>query len=66
MQTSEVLYAWATILAGRVSPLSIEITKGCPLRTSDRFGKTFRKLRSAFSPKAVKQPEPAPFTILQS
>ena len=32
MQTSEVLHAWATILAGRAPSLSIEITKECPLR----------------------------------
>jgi MoaA/NifB/PqqE/SkfB family radical SAM enzyme len=32
MQTSEVVHAWATILAGRAPSLSIEITKECPLR----------------------------------
>src|SRR5579875_2032708 len=32
MQTSEVLHAWARILAGRAPSLSIEITKECPLR----------------------------------
>ena len=32
MKTSEVLHAWATILAGRAPSLSIEITKECPLR----------------------------------
>lgn len=32
MQTSEILHAWATILAGRAPSLSIEITKECPLR----------------------------------
>jgi MoaA/NifB/PqqE/SkfB family radical SAM enzyme len=32
MQKSEVLHAWATILAGRAPSLSIEITKECPLR----------------------------------
>jgi len=32
MKTSEVLQAWATILAGRAPSLSIEITKECPLR----------------------------------
>ncbi|WP_263382154.1 radical SAM protein [Granulicella arctica] len=32
MQTSEVLHAWASILAGRAPSLSIEITKECPLR----------------------------------
>ena len=32
MKKSEVLQAWATILAGRAPSLSIEITKECPLR----------------------------------
>ena len=32
MQTSEVLHAWGSILAGRAPSLSIEITKECPLR----------------------------------
>lgn len=32
MKTSEVLQAWAAILAGRKPSLSIEITKECPLR----------------------------------
>ena len=32
MNKSEVLHAWATILAGRAPSLSIEITKECPLR----------------------------------
>lgn len=32
MKKSEVLRAWATILAGRSPSLSIEITKECPLR----------------------------------
>ncbi len=32
MQKSEVLHAWANILAGRAPSLSIEITKECPLR----------------------------------
>ena len=32
MKKSEVLNAWATILAGRAPSLSIEITKECPLR----------------------------------
>jgi MoaA/NifB/PqqE/SkfB family radical SAM enzyme len=32
MKTSEVLQAWAGILAGRKPSLSIEITKECPLR----------------------------------
>ena len=32
MKKSEVLQAWAGILAGRVPSLSIEITKECPLR----------------------------------
>jgi MoaA/NifB/PqqE/SkfB family radical SAM enzyme len=32
MQKSEVLHAWAAILAGRSPSLSIEITKECPLR----------------------------------
>lgn len=32
MKTSEVLQAWATVLAGRTPSLSIEITKECPLR----------------------------------
>lgn len=32
MKTSEVLHAWAKILAGRAPSLSIEITKECPLR----------------------------------
>jgi MoaA/NifB/PqqE/SkfB family radical SAM enzyme len=32
MKTSEVLHAWARILAGRAPSLSIEITKECPLR----------------------------------
>ena len=32
MKKSEVLHAWAGILAGRVPSLSIEITKECPLR----------------------------------
>jgi MoaA/NifB/PqqE/SkfB family radical SAM enzyme len=32
MKTSEVLQAWARILAGRAPSLSIEITKECPLR----------------------------------
>ncbi len=32
MQTSEVLHAWRTILAGRAPSVSIEITKECPLR----------------------------------
>lgn len=32
MRKSEVLHAWAAILAGRAPSLSIEITKECPLR----------------------------------
>jgi MoaA/NifB/PqqE/SkfB family radical SAM enzyme len=32
MKSSEVLHAWARILAGRAPSLSIEITKECPLR----------------------------------
>src|SRR5208337_3060068 len=32
MKKSEVLHAWARILAGRVPSLSIEITKECPLQ----------------------------------
>jgi MoaA/NifB/PqqE/SkfB family radical SAM enzyme len=32
MKKSEVLHAWARILAGRAPSLSIEITKECPLR----------------------------------
>ncbi len=32
MKKSEVLHAWARILAGRTPSLSIEITKECPLR----------------------------------
>jgi MoaA/NifB/PqqE/SkfB family radical SAM enzyme len=32
VKTSEVLHAWAGILAGRQPSLSIEITKECPLR----------------------------------
>lgn len=32
MKKSEVLHAWASILAGRAPSLSIEITKECPLR----------------------------------
>jgi len=32
MKKSEVIRAWATILAGRAPSLSIEITKECPLR----------------------------------
>src|ERR1700712_1246125 len=32
MKTSEVVQAWASILAGRAPSLSIEITKECPLR----------------------------------
>jgi MoaA/NifB/PqqE/SkfB family radical SAM enzyme len=32
MNTTEVLYAWASILTGRAPSLSIEITKECPLR----------------------------------
>jgi len=32
MKKSEVLHAWAGILAGRAPSLSIEITKECPLR----------------------------------
>jgi organic radical activating enzyme len=32
MKTTEVLHAWARILAGRAPSLSIEITKECPLR----------------------------------
>lgn len=32
MKTSDVLHAWAGILAGRKPSLSIEITKECPLR----------------------------------
>ena len=32
MKKSEVLRAWASILAGRAPSLSIEITKECPLR----------------------------------
>ena len=32
MRKSEVLHAWANILAGRPPSLSIEITKECPLR----------------------------------
>ena len=32
MKKTEVLQAWATILAGRAPSLSIEITKECPLR----------------------------------
>jgi len=32
MQKSDVLHAWARILAGRAPSLSIEITKECPLR----------------------------------
>ncbi|MFY9745804.1 MAG: 4Fe-4S cluster-binding domain-containing protein, partial [Acidobacteriaceae bacterium] len=32
MKKSEVLHAWARILAGRAPSLSIEITKECPLQ----------------------------------
>lgn len=32
MRKSEVIHAWANILAGRAPSLSIEITKECPLR----------------------------------
>ena len=32
MRKSEVVHAWASILAGRAPSLSIEITKECPLR----------------------------------
>ena len=32
MKTTDVLRAWASILAGRAPSLSIEITKECPLR----------------------------------
>src|ERR1017187_10446424 len=32
MKTTEVLHAWASILASRAPSLSIEITKECPLR----------------------------------
>jgi organic radical activating enzyme len=32
MKKSEILRAWATILAGRAPSMSIEITKECPLR----------------------------------
>ncbi|HEV2272630.1 MAG TPA: radical SAM protein [Acidobacteriaceae bacterium] len=32
MKKSEVVHAWASILAGRAPSLSIEITKECPLR----------------------------------
>src|SRR5581483_7038521 len=32
MKKSEVLHAWARILAGRAPSLSIEINKECPLR----------------------------------
>jgi organic radical activating enzyme len=32
MRSTEVLHAWAKILAGRAPSLSIEITKECPLR----------------------------------
>ena len=32
MKKSEVIHAWAAILAGRAPSLSIEITKECPLR----------------------------------
>jgi len=32
MKRSEILHAWARILAGRAPSLSIEITKECPLR----------------------------------
>ena len=32
MKKSEILHAWAKILAGRAPSLSIEITKECPLR----------------------------------
>lgn len=32
MKKTEVLHAWARILAGRTPSLSIEITKECPLR----------------------------------
>src|SRR3984885_10048797 len=32
MKKSEVVHAWARILAGRAPSLSIEITKECPLR----------------------------------
>src|SRR3954452_10563830 len=32
MKKSEVIRAWASILAGRAPSLSIEITKECPLR----------------------------------
>ena len=32
MKTSEVMHAWAGILTGRRPPLSIEITRECPLR----------------------------------
>lgn len=42
------------------------LTAGHLFLASDRFGKTFRKLRGAFSPKVLKPTEPPPFTILQS
>jgi hypothetical protein len=32
MKITEVLHAWASILAGRAPSLSIEITKECPLK----------------------------------
>ena len=32
MKTTEVLHAWASILAGRAPSMSIEITKECPLK----------------------------------
>ncbi len=42
MKKSEVLHAWAGILAGRTPSLSIEITKECPLRCPGcyAFGET--------------------------
>ena len=41
------------------------LTAGHVFVASDRFGKRFRRLQRAFSPKPVVQPKAAPFTILQ-
>ena len=47
MKKSEVLRAWATILAGRAPFLSIEITKECPLRCPGCYAFDAAHLRGA-------------------
>ena len=66
---SEVLNARVGILAGRAPSLAIAITRQifqAPylFMASDRFGKGWRKLQKALSPKPIPPPVPAPFKIL--